>query len=661
MSLLNWLRPPRGDEPEPEPAPIDARNFLFGAPGAGGEELPLSALTAREGAPEPAAASESAAAAVAILDDDRYRHGHATPGFVVRSPWRLRTPDGLIAAQTIGFLPDGCVIGTNRDEQRWCIDEGMLCFADPEGTITTRFDRQSADRACLTLSGFYKGDASHSLALERLGWAGELPDHLRRLRIVASLDAAEAASLGVSLEAAITLFRGPAPADAPCPVVAGTPAHLALHMAEEHNAAAFAFETIAAGGFAPDIFTNMPVRCEATLSRDDARELRAPFVPFFYRFRSPTGALWWLIAHSVTGRPVLAWLPDQSVAFCLRGEYPPDEVPGLLRELQIAIEREVPGPSADLVAVVSLIDNHGHQLINQLSAVQRLLDERALPALSEIWIAGSEFYGPLERIFPEFAGRVRRFATGWQVEAALRGTGIRAFAIGSSYTQAALAGRIVGAARAAAPVLPPMLASRGPLIAFTLRSGGRSCQNLVDMIVHVTFGLLPHHPGLVIVLDGWVIPESHVVLGSTAYSVETNGFHREPVRRDLAVVREIVGRLPPGVVVRNLVGERLLASVSGLQDIDAYVSHVGTLQHKIAFLSGRPGVIHGPTAQLAAVETGHYSTEAGVAPRVLDPACVEDIGLSTGRGARFDDYRIVDPGRIANMLLEILAERAAEG
>lgn len=86
----------------------------------------------------------------------------------------------------------------------------------------------------------------------------------------------------------------------------------------------------------------------------------------------------------------------------------------------------------------------------------------------------------------------------------------------------------------------------------------------------------------------------------------------------------------------------MLELINGLLDINAYFSHVGTLQHKLAFFSLAGGVAHGPKAQMTMIEAGAYQAERGRGPLYLDQSMVVDTLDSLERGSKFNDYKIID-------------------
>jgi hypothetical protein len=560
-------------------------------------------------------------------------------------------------------MPDGRVSGSfGAHEACWRIEEGVLCFADAGGIIHTRLSWRSTERIRLVLIGYHHEDPAAILRLERRGGSFDPPPRLAALRVVTRNDVA---GLGLSPARLARLVEGEHDPHGPvsdrrCQVMPGTHPGIATYIASAFEAARFPYTAILGGGVVEDISGIGTARCVATLTRADWGELPFHHLVFYSRFESEQGLVWWSITDAGNGRVLLVYLPDAAVAVAGEAGFPEDLARILVRELEIAQElapRERPGAPA-VVAVIDMSDNHGHQLVNTLPAAERLLTSGALAHVNECWVVGGEFFGPIEAIFPEFTGRVRRIASRWQVAAVLAERPVLAFGIGSSCGQPLLIARLRQAARLAAP--QPVLDPRPDVtLAFTLRASGRVCVNLVEVVVACVAALQPHYRRIRVLLDGWVLPESIVVAGSAPLALAQHSYHRENVLLECALATEIINALPQGVLVRSLVGETMLTSISVLQDADAYVAHVGTLQHKLSFLSGAPGMMHGPREQLLNLEAGAYSCAVGLAPELAEADWVEDIDGQAGRGSRFSDYRIIRPDLMAEALLRLVRTTAS--
>lgn len=305
------------------------------------------------------------------------------------------------------------------------------------------------------------------------------------------------------------------------------------------------------------------------------------------------------------------------------------------------------------VGVVDMVASFAHQAMNHLSGIQRLVDSGLDHQIDEIWVWGTEFYGPTEGVFPELADKIFHVDPA-EMPARLNQCGYDVFKLGSNMVTATLRERLLRLA-AASPwkINSPV---RSPLIGFTIRSEGRRCVNLPEVIEAIVTGLLPNHPKLGLVLDGWVFPETSVLACSalvTAFSTH----YASRMRQEAELCQHISARLPAGIIVRNLVGMSTLESIHGLSDVDAYFAHVGTLQHKIGWFTAARGIIHGPQAALSALDSSAHSTEVGSPPVIMNKEDVADIVVDTSRGPGFYDYEIRDVSAVVSMLNEILVAR----
>jgi hypothetical protein len=338
-------------------------------------------------------------------------------------------------------------------------------------------------------------------------------------------------------------------------------------------------------------------------------------LPLFYLFRSRAGREFWLCVFTTHGRATQVFLPDEG---CLIYDHSPhiarrvlDALLPVVATAKAALARDVPVDHATTVGLLDLQRNFGHQLIDHLSGLQRLADAALLGRLDEIWLCGVEFFGPTEELFPETRGRVRRFPHRWEVSRELlRRPRARLFKIGSNVFQERLRARILRMC----PAVPAAPGGSGPHLAVTVRPEGRRCVNLPEMVAGVVRRLLPAFPGLRVVLDGWVFPEAELVAASSVASAVVGPYAKQ-IRDELALAKAVADALPPGTVAGNLIGLSIRESLARLGGIDAYLAHVGTLQHKLGFFSaGRAASCTGPPRSCARPRGVRSSRRRG-APR----------------------------------------------
>ena len=422
-------------------------------------------------------------------------------------------------------------------------------------------------------------------------------------------------------------------------------------------------DAIAAGAFwCPDPWAAEPATARAVFANPSRGSLPFEMLPLFYAFRSRAGKEFWICIFSTYGRPTHVFLPEQD---CLIYDYSQHLAPPVLESLLSTIEVARPilehdcnhlPCAAEAIGLLDMQTNFGHQLINHLSGLQRLVDLGLLDQLDEIWLCGVEFFGPTETLFPETRGRIRRFRDRWAVsQELLRSPRSRLFKIGSNVFQARLRERILRKC----PSASAATGREGALLAVTVRATGRRCVNLPEAVAGIFARLSPAFPGLRIVLDGWVFPESELVAGGSSVATALSPRYLQPIRNEMALAQAVADALPPGAVAGNVIGLSIRESLAHLAGIDAYLAHVGTLQHKLGFFTDAGGVVHGPTAQLQTIEGGSFLTEVGRAPLFLPPGAVEDVPVESARGTRFYDYRIRDLDAVADRLRDLIADALA--
>jgi hypothetical protein len=279
-----------------------------------------------------------------------------------------------------------------------------------------------------------------------------------------------------------------------------------------------------------------------------------------------------------------------------------------------------------------------------------------MAAVDEVWVSGMEFFSPVERYFPEISAKLRRFANGDELYRHLIPGRYFPIPITGSVFPKTLQSKLLAAAHLRHPV--GRADGRFPLIAVTLRGNNRRCENLDECILAVIQKLKTSYPTMGIVIDGYVRPEHNISDGTPqvdfASDHEDHGLSAE---RSQA---EELQRSFPGIVVRNLVGKNILHSISGISDVDLYIAHIGTLQHKIAFFSEAYGIVHGPSHLLTTQKHWQFFSEVGRPPLFCEPGSVLDLTTATPLGEpdetslQTSDYRIRDPSAFARSVEDLL-------
>jgi hypothetical protein len=475
---------------------------------------------------------------------------------------------------------------------------------------------------------------------------------------IAHVASADCGDVGLSPELVDAIFHAEGLPAAPTVELAqDTPPATAAWVRREHQAAEFSYRALEERAVqTPDPWHGAWASCRQGHLVPRSMVPEAYHVPLAYRFRSQGGRPFWLLTFHPYGRVTHIYIPDRDcVVHDLYG--PPSEgLRATFRRLETHARRTFLASRAArrTVAVLDMVDNLGHQCLNSLSGLLRMVDAGLLP--DRIWVSGTEFFPPVETLFPSLASRVKRFADDAVMVQFNRRRRVLPVRPTTNVCLRRLVQRIY--AEAGSPSRPTFGSSgRRPILAVSIRTGDRQCRNTVELAAHLYGNLAADYPRLGILIDGFVIPE-----GADA-SLAASARYRRPVQRDQALETAIRNALPTGAVVASTVGRRMLASLKMILAADAYLAGVGTLQHKLAFFADLRGVAHGPSRSLREPDTGHYSIEAGHAPLFLPPDWVEDDPHSSPHEER-RDYRVVNLGGVAQLIrrcLDLAASDPARG
>jgi hypothetical protein len=391
-------------------------------------------------------------------------------------------------------------------------------------------------------------------------------------------------------------------------------------------------------------------RCKALvcLTADKRDNLPLEIVPIFYQCKSANGEEFWICVYWTFGRVTQIFFPNRHLVIFDISKSDAEAVidslnsflsrySGDIAALMIARDR-VP---SKCVGLLDMVTNFGHQAINHLSGVQRLVDLALVDKIDELWVSGTQFFGHVESLFPELDGRVRYFADRWGIASELLREPRQIIRIGSTYLSSNLKRRIFRNVRMSIP-------KRSNILVVTVRASGRDCVNLPEVVGEM-YKRLRSRFNLRIALDGWVLPESALVAASSVGAAVSHQYVNA-IRNEIALAKEIQNRLPAGSIVINTIGRSMFESLNELTIGTVYFSHIGTLQHKLGLLLGLPGVVHGPKWQITNPEGGAYLSEDGVPPVFISADAVEDIPTLSSRGQSFSDYRIVDFARPTEQL-----------
>ena len=242
-----------------------------------------------------------------------------------------------------------------------------------------------------------------------------------------------------------------------------------------------------------------------------------------------------------------------------------------------------PGTSAHL----------GHQLWNELTAIDALVDKLPRDRLPQWLVAGLpdhgiEFYGPVDALFPEIAGRVRR---GFADQRALIRHAYEDRLVLFRATREHVGDGVRRRIMAHAARHAPAVRAAGRILLIGLRVENRTVTDLGALCALVVEEAMRLHPGCTVVFDG------HNARGGTR-SDETISSHREGVasQSPLAVERGVVAAMRQRfagqpVTLLDTLGEPLAVSIAWSQACDGFVALWGAGLAKYRWVANRPGLI----------------------------------------------------------------------
>ena len=158
------------------------------------------------------------------------------------------------------------------------------------------------------------------------------------------------------------------------------------------------------------------------------------------------------------------------------------------------------------------------------------------------------------------------------------------------------------------------------MIWLSIRVKGRTWSNLIDGYANIIKTLLKDYPNLTIVFDGFSIPPNSRKFGTSNYT--------DLIQAEHDVVNEIVRKVNVKFNFCNIIGQSLDVSFFWTQLVDLYITHHGTIQHKIGWFTTELGIIH--TNKLITMKPekshqGSFDRKDARIPLYLQPHLITDI------------------------------------
>lgn len=316
-----------------------------------------------------------------------------------------------------------------------------------------------------------------------------------------------------------------------------------------------------------------------------------------------------------------------------------------------------------VVMSVGHTENFAHHLWNFYSAIERLCVKRTVGQLAAISFSGTEFFGPLDEIFPELKAvkfiRSRRMNV---IDGMALGEADGLIVpSGGFYISDSLSRRIITyaastskkAARSRNPVVEPAdvdIPKSSPVVWMAFRLRDKSWEEQEAGSTQIIKRVAEQFQDAVFLLDGFSYPVGEDFISHQWEDVVDSLYLMgERIKAAAGVTNTIV----------NMVGNTLRESVLWADKTTVYLAPYGTTQHKVGWFTGAPGVVYVPAnfePRNVVRSPGSSASELGTSPEFIYASAVspgEKRGFNRNREKFFNVS--LDPEDIAARLIRLIA------
>lgn len=314
---------------------------------------------------------------------------------------------------------------------------------------------------------------------------------------------------------------------------------------------------------------------------------------------------------------------------------------------------EARGRRRRIVAIHGRAENPAHHVWNYMPAFERLVIEGTIGNIGAVLTPPTHYFGPLPAIFPELAqAELLTLPETPAIDPCPFSTTAIALQLGSSFIPTRLMHRIHGWAERITPKRSTVPKERHPIVWIGLRVGDKVWVDQVAGIATIIDHVVPLYPQALFVLDGFSLPDG-AEAAPDKWREATEGLTQAAADIRNATVH------PEAVL--SLVGNRISESVLWARAAHAYLTPLGSSQHKVGWYGTAPGLVY-TSPNLARIpparRQGAWEAEGCSVPDFL-------IGTIAAPGQRrgTHDYRtnletIAFPAHVAaRRLIAILARR----
>lgn len=238
----------------------------------------------------------------------------------------------------------------------------------------------------------------------------------------------------------------------------------------------------------------------------------------------------------------------------------------------------------------ALIDSlhFAHHLWNSLTGVNKLVKPEILDLVKKLIIA-AEPLGRIDQLFPELnPALIDRMPTE-SLPATILKNNIFVIRPGGKTISCDVLKRVDWVAREMCKHSTLVGASdfrknRWPILWVSIRTGNRTWASQAESIARIANELYKEFPSLGLIIDGYSVPHGEALL-SHANEAST-------IAREIQVASKIEAFIDKRIAIRNNIGMPMHESIVYAHTADCYLSHHGSLQHKIGWIANCPGVVH---------------------------------------------------------------------
>ncbi len=331
------------------------------------------------------------------------------------------------------------------------------------------------------------------------------------------------------------------------------------------------------------------------------------------------------------------------------------------------------------IAVFMGHPNFAHHLWNELSALYRLQNKNLLQKIDKFFIF-RETLGALYEIFPKISEDKICYVDNYHSSDESHQSLIRKFVpvsdklisdivsnnyflihIGDNFIHHQLTKYIYSVAKQktdsnSQQIIKEAKAKCFPLIWISVRNQDRTLRDQKNTFVKVINSLSEKYPNLGIVFDGFSLP-SDIDTADGRYELSPQQIRMIDAEKDL--VQQIVDNLKPNVSVFNNIGRSMFVANLWAHSVDLYLTHFGTLQHKVAWFAIKPGVVH-TNARNSSSQKSRYRCykvrEFGIEPKFFTADEIKTLPLAMSQNdlrTNIDNYDI-DCQAIYDKLIEVI-------